>query len=202
MPKKSVCSRRCADLDLARWLRGDYRIPGEPAEGIPDATMADGTPNGHARLDVDAGGGYRLSWHPARLPAADPARTQAMHLHAPRVLRRGAYPAWGVYSNVYMGLDDTRVEFRVDDGEWQPMRKVAAPDPRLVVENVRDDLATELRGFDRSPEAVPSTHLWRGALPTDLDAGEHQVEVRAFDRWQGEQRARTSYRLIEAARPR
>lgn len=173
------------------------------ADGLPDATMADGTPNGHARLVIDREGDYRLSWHRAGHHARDDAAfTDAMALHAPRVLRRGAYPAWGVYSNVYMGLDDTRVEFRVDDGEWQPMRKVAAPDPRLVVENVRDDLATELRGFDRSPEAVPSTHLWRGALPTDLDAGEHQVEVRAFDRWQGEQRARTSYRLIEAPRPR
>ena len=121
-----------------------------------------------------------------------------MSLHAPRALRRRAYPAWGVYANVYMGLEDTRVEFRVGEGEWRPMRKVEAPDPRLVAENVRDDLATELRGFDRSPEAVPSTHLWRGALPTDLEVGEHTIQVRALDRWQGEQRASTRYRLIEA----
>lgn len=171
--------------------------------GVPDATMSDGTPNGHARLVVDGDGGYRLSWHRAGHHGDDdPGFTDAMSLHAPRALRRGAYPAWGVYANVYMGLDDTRVEFRVGEGEWRPMRKVQAPDPRLVVENVRDDLATELRGFDRSPEAVPSTHLWRGALPTDLEAGEHRIEVRAFDRWQGEQRASTRYWLIEAERPR
>ena len=169
-------------------------------DGVPDSTMADGTPSGHARLVVDGQGGYRLSWHRAGHHADDdPGFTDAMALHAPRLLRRGAYPAWGVYANVYMGLEDTRVEFRVGDGEWRPMRKVLAPDPRLVVENVRDDLATELRGFDRSPEAGPSTHLWRGALPTDLDAGEHRVEVRAFDRWQGEQRAWTRYRLVDAA---
>ena len=23
------CSKRCADLDLGKWLGGDYRIPGE-----------------------------------------------------------------------------------------------------------------------------------------------------------------------------
>lgn len=171
------------------------------ADGIPDSTMADGTPSGYARLAVEADGEYRLSWHRAGHHGDDdPGFTDAMALHAPRVLRRGAYPAWGVYANVYMGLGDTRVEFRVDGGEWQPMRKVLAPDPRLLVENARDDLATELRGFDRSPEAGPSTHLWRGALPTDLEAGEHRVEVRAFDRWQGEQRAWTSYRLIDATR--
>ncbi|MGY0612095.1 calcineurin-like phosphoesterase C-terminal domain-containing protein [Luteimonas sp. A501] len=165
------------------------------AEGIPDATMADGTPNGHALLEVDADGGYRLSWHPARLAADDPARTQAMHLHAPRVLRQGAYPAWAVYANVYMGEADTRVEYRVDGGEWRAMVRVERPDPWLMAENARDDAAPALRGRDRSPEAEPSVHLWRGALPTDLAPGEHRIEVRAFDRWQGEQRAGTGYRL-------
>lgn len=171
------------------------------AEGIPDATMADGTPNGHVLLGIDADGGYRLSWHPARLPKDDPARTHAMHLHAPRVLRRGAYPAWAVYANVYMGEADTRVEYRVDGGEWRPMARVERPDPWLMAENARDDEAAALRGYDRSPEAEPSPHLWRGALPTDLAAGDHAVEVRAFDRWHGEQRASTRYRLQDAPHP-
>jgi uncharacterized protein len=26
------CSRRCADVDLGRWLKGTYAIPGEAAE--------------------------------------------------------------------------------------------------------------------------------------------------------------------------
>ena len=64
-----------------------------------------------------------------------------------------------------------------------------------VLENMRDDVADALRGYDRSPEAEASPHLWRGALPTDLPEGEHAVEVRAFDRWRGERSARTSYRL-------
>jgi len=171
------------------------------AEGIPDATMADGTPNGHALLEVDSDGGYRLSWHPARLPVDDPARTNAMHLHAPRVLRRGAYPAWAVYANVYMGEADTRVEYRVAGGEWRPMLRVERPDPWLMAENARDDEAAALRGYDRSPEAEPSAHLWRGALPTDLAAGEHAIEVRAFDRWHGEQHAATRYRLEDHPEP-
>src|SRR5690606_15605286 len=93
------------------------------AAGIPDSTMADGTPNGHATLEVLGDGRYTLAWHPARLPGDDQALTEAMALHAPRVLRRGAYPAWGVYANVFMGHDGTRVEYRVDGGEWKPMAK-------------------------------------------------------------------------------
>ena len=169
------------------------------AQGIPDATMADGTPNGYAVLSVGGGGGYSLAYHPARAPVDRPAFTQAIALHAPRALRRGAYPAWGVFANVFMGDADTRVEYRVDGGPWKPMRRVERTDPRLLVENVADDLATTLRGFDRSPEAVPSTHLWRGALPTDLPAGEHRVEVRALDRWKGETAASTTYSLQDAA---
>ncbi|UHQ21119.1 calcineurin-like phosphoesterase C-terminal domain-containing protein [Lysobacter sp. KIS68-7] len=165
------------------------------AQGIPDAMMSDGTPNGFATLQVKRGGDYALAWHPAR----DPADTQ-IALHAPKVLRRGAYPAWGVFANVFMGRDDTRVEFRVDAGEWKPMVHVVQPDPRVAEENAKDDAADQLRGFDRSPEAEPSQHLWRAALPATLAAGTHEVEVRAFDAWRGEVRAKTTYRLDEGDR--
>ena len=165
------------------------------AQGIPDSTMADGTPKGWAELSVLQDGRYWLRW---RTP--DPGFDRAgMALHAPKVLRQGAYPAFGVFANVFMADADTRVEFRVGGGDWQPMRKVERADPRLLVENVLDDSATRLRGYDRSPEAVDSTHLWRGALPTDLPAGEHVVDVRAFDRWRGELSASLTYRLEAVA---
>lgn len=168
------------------------------AQGIPDTTMADGTPNGYARLRVARGGDYQLSWHPARPPSGDVATTTAMRLSAPKVLRKGAWPAFAVHANVYMGQDDSRVEYRVDGGEWRPMQRVAAPDPWLAAQNLLDDRAEALRGYDRAPPAEPSPHLWRGTLPTHLAVGEHAVEVRVFDRWQGEQRASLRYRLEEA----
>jgi endogenous inhibitor of DNA gyrase (YacG/DUF329 family) len=38
---KPFCSSRCADIDLGRWLKGSYVIPGEPVDeaesGKPDA---------------------------------------------------------------------------------------------------------------------------------------------------------------------
>ena len=173
---------------------GAFWSGAKDAVGIPDSRMSDGTPNGYASLSVRGEGKYTLAWHPAR----DPSRT--ISLHAPKVLRQGAYPAWGVYANVFMGESDTRVEFRIDDGPWKPMKAVLQPDPGLRVENTTDDLADALRGYDRSPEATASPHLWRGALPTDLPLGEHRIEVRAFDRWNGEQAADTRYRL-EAASP-
>ena len=162
--------------------------------GIPDTRMADGTPNGYATLTLQAGGVYGLRWHVAG-DADDPA----FAVQAPRVLRRGAWPGFGVYANVWMGDADTRVEYRVGDGDWQPMQRVAQPDPELRAINADDDRSPVFRGFDRAPEAEPSSHLWRGALPTDRPSGEHAIEVRVFDRWRGELRRSLRYRLEDAA---
>lgn len=32
------CSKRCADVDLSRWLKGGYAIPGGPADEAQDST--------------------------------------------------------------------------------------------------------------------------------------------------------------------
>lgn len=164
------------------------------AAGIPVTTMSDGTPNGYALLTVKPDA-FDLRWFVAR--AADDYQIQ---LHAPRVLRRGAFPAFAVYANVFMGAPDTKVEYRIDDGQWKPMRRVLRADPSLVAENLRDDLAATLRGYDRSPEAALSTHLWRGPLATDLSEGAHRVEVRAELAGFGVARANTEYRLGRAKR--
>lgn len=164
------------------------------AEGIPHSTMADGTPKGYAVLDIGEGGGYTLAWRPATR-AGDMASTGAMALHAPKVLRSGAYPPWALHANVFMGHEATRVEYRIAAGEWQAMSKVEAPDPRLLLENVRDDQADTLRARDRSAGAEPSAHLWRARLDTRQPPGEYTAEVRAFDDQGGEHRAQVVYRL-------
>ena len=33
------CSAHCKDADLGRWLRGDYRIPAEPASPADEADL-------------------------------------------------------------------------------------------------------------------------------------------------------------------
>lgn len=172
---------------------GGYWSGIEDASGIPSATMSDGTPNGYSRLSVGPGGKYSLRWFPAR---ESPDRQ--IGLHAPKVLRQGAWPGYAVYANVYMGDERSVVEYRIDGGAWKPMRKVEQPDPALVAENLADDAASRLRGFDRAPEASPSAHLWRGALPTDLSLGTHRIEVRTAIEGYGLATATAEYRLDPA----
>lgn len=33
---KPFCSKRCADIDLSRWLKGAYAIPGRPADSAEE----------------------------------------------------------------------------------------------------------------------------------------------------------------------
>ena len=50
------CSKRCREVDLGRWLGGDYRIPGPPAdeEDIAAAIRERGrTGEGEADLEAD-----------------------------------------------------------------------------------------------------------------------------------------------------
>ncbi|MCC5983486.1 MAG: DNA gyrase inhibitor YacG [Rhodobacteraceae bacterium] len=43
------CARRCADVDLARWLRGDYAIPGPEIapESASESDLREGSRRRH-----------------------------------------------------------------------------------------------------------------------------------------------------------
>ena len=34
---RPFCSKRCADIDLAKWLSGSYRVPSEDIEDLEEA---------------------------------------------------------------------------------------------------------------------------------------------------------------------
>jgi uncharacterized protein len=44
---RPFCSRRCADIDLGRWLTESYRIPAETEEEVENPVPEDGPPKAH-----------------------------------------------------------------------------------------------------------------------------------------------------------
>lgn len=48
---RPFCSKRCADIDLGRWLRGSYVIPGGP---LDDVAPDEGEKNRDGGLDRGA----------------------------------------------------------------------------------------------------------------------------------------------------
>ena len=43
---KPFCSKRCADVDLSRWLKGSYAIPGRPADQADEAAPGEPSDDG------------------------------------------------------------------------------------------------------------------------------------------------------------
>ncbi|MES2539743.1 MAG: DNA gyrase inhibitor YacG [Pseudomonadota bacterium] len=44
---RPFCSRRCADVDLGRWLNESYRIPAETEDEAEDASPEETPPKAH-----------------------------------------------------------------------------------------------------------------------------------------------------------
>lgn len=157
--------------------------------GLPDARMEDGTPNGFARLHFTP---ERVTMRYFASRGRDELR---LGLTSPGVLRRFAYPAYSVYANLYSGDVNAKVEYRIDGGEWLPMQRVDAIDPELLALNIDDARSPELRSRDRAVVASITPHIWHVRVPTTLAAGEHKVEVRATSEFEPEARGETTYTL-------
>ena len=42
---KPFCSKRCADIDLGRWFKGGYAIPGAPADPASPSNPSEKDPD-------------------------------------------------------------------------------------------------------------------------------------------------------------
>ena len=42
---KPFCSQRCADIDLGRWFKGSYSIPGPPADPASPSNPSENDPD-------------------------------------------------------------------------------------------------------------------------------------------------------------
>jgi hypothetical protein len=168
------------------WWSGPF-----DARGIPTADQRDGTPNGYHILEVQ---GTDMS---VRYKAAGYSENYQMRIvfdvvhHGLRVdgmrdFRSGELfdsrfaedqvPAAEILVNLFDGGPESVVEFRIEDGDFLPMRRVSRADPYM------------LEVFARNPEtkkswlqATPSSHIFSADLPDDISAGTHTVSVRARD---------------------
>jgi C terminal of Calcineurin-like phosphoesterase/N terminal of Calcineurin-like phosphoesterase/Calcineurin-like phosphoesterase len=142
------------------------------ADGIPIATMADGTPHGYGVLTC-RGTAVQLDYVAARHPA-----DFQLALHVPAaVAPRQAYVPF--FANVFNGHDGWTVEARVDDRAWVPLRRTLAWDPSYAALYLAQDEFSRPLATPRLPDPFICYHVWRAYLPTDLAVGSHRVVVRA-----------------------
>ena len=156
--------------------------------GIPSATMTDGTPKGYVFLEIDTTGSYNLKYKASGMPDE-----KQMHIFSPDYLTwdenfqpADPTPNNFFYANIYLGGEQTKVEYKVDGGDWLPMQKVEEPDPYLKRLMMRQKLGiypTEgARKLKRTYDTqIPCSHLWKVVCPSGLSYGVHELEVRFTD---------------------
>jgi hypothetical protein len=155
--------------------------------GIPFADSPDGSPNGYHVLSID-GCHYETRFMPS---AGKPAGQLRAMVRGP--LRPG-HPAaltlpggpiaadalrqCELLVNVFDGGPRTTVAFAIAGGDAAPMQRVRASDP-FITELCRQDHSMQKPWV----KALPSSHLWRAPLGTDVAPGTHRLTIRVNDEY-------------------
>ena len=169
------------------WYSGELN-----EQGVPASTMRDGTPKGYAFLNI-SDNQYTIDYK-----VAGESKDLQIKIFHPKVVAHGRGTQADIFANFFMGHEGNLVEYRIGEGEWRSMSYIEAPDPEFVGLLYRWDTTDELMPGRRPSNAVNSTHLWRGNIPTNLSIGEHSIEVRATDMFGRTFTQSSSYRLAEA----
>ncbi|WP_119081066.1 calcineurin-like phosphoesterase C-terminal domain-containing protein [Chitinophaga alhagiae] len=154
---------------------GDWYSGGITGKGVPDGTMRDGTPRGYAFLNI-SNNQYTIDYKVAGAP-----KEYQIKLFHPKVVNQQRGTAAGIFANFFMGDKSSKVAYKVGNGNWKKMTYVEEADPAYALELFKWDTAEELLPGRRPSNPENCTHLWRGAVPKGLPAGEHVIEVRATD---------------------
>ncbi|HEY5893895.1 MAG TPA: calcineurin-like phosphoesterase family protein [Chthoniobacterales bacterium] len=145
--------------------------------GVPPATMWDGTPPGYAIVSFHGTDTYHADYHPSLLDFA----TNQIGIHAPLAIK-ASEPWVSFYANVYNGHDDWKVEYRLGDRPWRPLRRIEGSwDPAYAAKFLAQNATPAPVSWRRFPDPVICNHLWRGYFPVDLPAGDHTLTIRATD---------------------
>ncbi|MDR1918355.1 MAG: calcineurin-like phosphoesterase family protein [Tannerellaceae bacterium] len=157
--------------------------------GLPVSTMRDGTPLGYAFLRIK-GNSYVLDYKTWGKPA-----DYQLAVYHPKVVPFRQSSSAFLYVNFFMGSPDDIVEYRIDKGEWSKMQRVEEYDPGYY-RYVQDwDYLDQLVPGRRPSNPTTCQHLWKGRMITGLAVGQHQIEVRATDRFERVFTEKSTYRI-------
>ena len=146
--------------------------------GTPEAPMSDGTPKGYLFLHIN-GNQYTYDYKVSGEPA-----DYRMRINIPKIVPQVKKFRAEAFVNFFQGSPRDILEYRVDNGPWQPMAREPRLDKYLLDLEYEWDHAEELPWGVRLASPVPSSHIWTAPMPSSFSLGEHTFEVRATD-WLG-----------------
>jgi len=152
------------------WWSGIYQ-----ENGVPESTMYDGTPNGYSIIRF-SGNQYTIDYKAAGYPD-----NYKMRIYGPKAVPQHTHYRGYFYVNFFQGSEKDKVEWKVNDGDWKPMRYTVEPDPYNYARQYVWDHADELPLGVRPSSPMPSYHLWKARVPTNLPAGINTIHVMVTD---------------------
>lgn len=156
---------------------GDWYSGVKDEKGIPQSTMRDGTPKGYAIMHIN-GNNYSFEYK-----TANKSINSQIGLYHTQKVKTGKRTKAMLMANFYMGHSDDLVEYRIDQGPWKKMNFDPSIDYAYTESIINYDSGKFNNYNNRPSDAVKSTHNWSIRLPRYENVGQHQIEVRAFDRY-------------------
>ncbi|TDQ11515.1 calcineurin-like phosphoesterase C-terminal domain-containing protein [Pedobacter metabolipauper] len=161
--------------------------------GVAESTMSDGTPVGFVTMQI-SGNKYKADYKVSGKP-----EDYQIGLFHRKVMATIWWEGRGrLYANFFMGHKGSKVEYRIDNENWKPMRYIVEPDPAYIAELYRWDTADILFPGRRPTEPANCTHLWWAQLTNDRPLGTHSIEVRAKDDYGQTFVQKSSFRIEES----
>lgn len=169
---------------------GDWYSGPLDAQGVPMATMRDGTRKGYVFLNF-SGNRFTFDYK----VAGEPADYQ-FELYVPKTVKATRYSSAQFAANFFIGAKTDSVFFRVDGGAWKPMRYTEAFDPSYMKLLYEYDFSENPPSGRRPSNPDLCNHLWVARVPVKLEPGMHEIELKGIDMFGREHRQKQSYRLM------
>jgi len=152
------------------WWSGKFK-----ENGVPESTMYDGTPNGYSIIRF-SGNQYTIDYKAAGHP-----ESYKMRIYGPKVVPKNTQYRGSFYVNFFQGSKQDKVEWKVNDGDWKPMRYTIEPDPYNYAQQYVWDHADQLPEGIRPSSPMNCYHLWKARVPTNLPDGVNTIHVKVTD---------------------
>lgn len=154
---------------------GDWYSGQLNSDGVPVATMRDGTRKGYAYINFNKNS-YTIDYKVAGFDA-----NYKMEIYAPKVVVQNKRTTAGIAVNFFIGSEYDTLYCRIDTGKWQQMQYKQTVDPSYLSIVKEWDETDDLIEGKRPSNPVNSTHLWVGDISPNLELGTHIIEIKAID---------------------
>lgn len=168
------------------WYSGELN-----EQGVPISTMSDGTPKGYAFINFK-GNQYDVDYK-----VAGKSKEYQIEISAPKIVQHDLKTSAGIYANFFMGSEKDELVYRINGGNWKKMTYMPENDPSFLDVLHKWDHTETLLSGRRPSAAADCHHLWRAPVPTNLEPGEHTIEVKATDMYGKTFTQKKTYKVLK-----